>query len=281
MKVKLEWLNELVDISDINEEDLIKALSLYSIEVEGNHKVLSGTNLVVGHVLSAERIKDSDHLSACRVDVGSEVLPIVCGAPNVRAGQYVIVAKEGAELPGELKIKRAKIRGEESQGMICSLEELGLEKKYVPEEYQNGIYYFKDEVEVGSDPLKALNLADTVIELGVTQPRPAQHARRRDRISAVDRPFRMPAYNVNYIKEECADYVTVKARRPAASVITRSLWDRDQAVAMVAISAHRFRDQTDKQRRRHHQLHSRLVRQPCTLGMTNLASRSQSERPSR
>lgn len=217
MKVKLEWLNELVDISDINEEDLIKALSLYSIEVEGNHKVLSGTNLVVGHVLSAERIKDSDHLSACRVDVGSEVLPIVCGAPNVRAGQYVIVAKEGAELPGELKIKRAKIRGEESQGMICSLEELGLEKKYVPEEYQNGIYYFKDEVEVGSDPLKALNLADTVIELGVTPNRGDLLSMLgvAIEISAVyDRPFRMPAYNVNYIKEECADYVTVKSETP-------------------------------------------------------------------
>ena len=196
MKVKLGWLNELVDISDISEQELIKTLSLYSIEVEGNYKVLNGTNLVIGHVLSVERVKDSDHLSACRVDVGDEILPIVCGAPNVRAGQYVIVAKVGAELPGGFKIKKAKIRGEESRGMICSLEELGLEKKYIPEEYQNGIFYFKEEVAVGSDPLKALNFDDTVIELGVTPNRGDLLSMLgvAIEVSAVyDRPFRMPS----------------------------------------------------------------------------------------
>ena len=212
MKVKLGWLNELVDISDISEQELIKTLSLYSIEVEGNYKVLNGTNLVIGHVLSVERVKDSDHLSACRVDVGDEILPIVCGAPNVRAGQYVIVAKVGAELPGGFKIKKAKIRGEESRGMICSLEELGLEKKYIPEEYQNGIFYFKEEVAVGSDPLKALNFDDTVIELGVTPNRGDLLSMLgvAIEVSAVyDRPFRMPSFDVTYSNEECKDYIEV------------------------------------------------------------------------
>ncbi|MDD4076876.1 MAG: phenylalanine--tRNA ligase subunit beta [Bacilli bacterium] len=212
MKVKLEWLNELVDISDLCEEEIIKVLSLYSIEVESSFKVLNGTNLVIGYVLSAERMKDSNHLSICQVDIGCETLPIVCGAPNVKSGQYVIVAKVGAELPGGFKIKRTKIRGMESKGMICSLEELGLEKKYIPEEYQNGIYYFKEEVKIGSDPLKALNFADTIIELGVTPNRGDLLSMLgvAIEISAVyNRPLKMPRYNLTYSPEECRNYVTV------------------------------------------------------------------------
>ena len=102
------------------------------------------------------------------VNTGSEVLQIVCGAPNVEAGQNIILAMEGAVLPGGFKIKKSKIRGVESNGMICSLGELGMEKKYVSEEYANGIYWFKDEVVLGSNPLEKLNLADEVIELGLT-----------------------------------------------------------------------------------------------------------------
>ena len=168
MKVKLEWLNELVDLSGLSLEEIVNTLGLYSIEVEGVSKVIEGTNLVIGHVESKEKHPDSDHLNICMVNVGSEVLQIVCGAPNVEAGQNVIVALVGAELPGGFKIKKSKIRGVESSGMICSLGELGMEKKYVPEEYANGIYYFKDEVEVGSNPLEKLNLHDDVIELGLT-----------------------------------------------------------------------------------------------------------------
>lgn len=168
MRVKLEWLKELVDLEGLSTEEIVKKLSLYSIEVEGVERVVGGTNLVVGHVETCEPHPNSDHLSVCLVDVGGEKLQIVCGAPNVRAGQYVIVAKEGAELPGGLKIKRAKIRGVESNGMICSLNELGLENKFVPEEYQGGIFYFPGKPEVGSSALKALNLEDEVIELGLT-----------------------------------------------------------------------------------------------------------------
>lgn len=168
MRVKLEWLNELVDLTGLSVDEIVKTLSLYSTEVEGVEKVVSGTNLVIGHVLQRVPHPNSDHLSICQVDLGDKVTQIVCGAPNVAQGQYVIVATEGAVLPGDFKIKKSKIRGEESNGMICSLSELGMEKKYVSEEYQAGIYYFTDEVKAGDDPLEKLNLKDEVVELGLT-----------------------------------------------------------------------------------------------------------------
>lgn len=168
MNVKLNWLKELVDLEGLSLEEIVNTLSLYSTEVEGVSKVVSGTNLVIGKVLECVDHPDSDHLHICQVDVGESVLQIVCGAPNVRSGLYVIVALIDAVLPGDFKIKKSKIRGVESFGMLCSLKEIGLESKYVPEEYQNGIYYFKDEVAVGSNALECLSLDDEVIELGLT-----------------------------------------------------------------------------------------------------------------
>ena len=135
MRVKLNWLNELVDLSDLATKEIVDTLALHSTEIESIEHVVSGTNLVVGHVLTCVDHPDSDHLHITTVDVGSEVLQIVCGAPNIKAGLYVIVALVGAELPGGIKIKKAKVRGVESSGMICSLAELGMEKKYIDEEH--------------------------------------------------------------------------------------------------------------------------------------------------
>ena len=168
MKVKLDWLNELVDLSGLTTEDIVNKLSLYSTEIEGVEKILFGTNLTIGHVLTCVDHPDSDHLHVCTVDVGDEVLQIVCGAPNIKAGMNVIVAKVGCELPGDFKIKKSKIRGVESFGMICSLQELGLEKKYVPEEYAEGIYYFVKDVKAGDNPLEKLCFEGDVLELGLT-----------------------------------------------------------------------------------------------------------------
>ncbi|MDD3348900.1 MAG: phenylalanine--tRNA ligase subunit beta [Bacilli bacterium] len=168
MRVKLEWLNELVDIEGLSVEEIVEKINLYSTEVEGIERILSGTNLVIGHVVQRKDHPDSDHLSICQVNIGSEVTQIVCGAPNVKEGQFVIVALVGAVLPGDVKIKKSKIRGVESNGMICSLQELGMEKKYIPEEYQEGIYYFTHQVNPGDNPLKELNFADEIIDLSIT-----------------------------------------------------------------------------------------------------------------
>ena len=174
MRVKLEWLNELADLTGLTIDEIVNRASLYSIEIENVDKVAQGTNLVIGHVLTKEPHPDSDHLNCLTVDVGTEVLGIVCGAPNVEAGQYLVVAKEGAELLGGT-IKRSKIRGVESNGMCCSLAELGVENKYIEEKYAKGIYYFEDALELGLKPgmpgLEALNLGDPVLELGITPDR--------------------------------------------------------------------------------------------------------------
>ena len=168
MKVKLEWLNELVDLSGISVDEIVEKVSLYAIEIESVSKVINASNIVIGHVLTKEKHPNADTLSLLTVDVGNTVLQIVCGAPNVAAGQYVIVALVGATLPGNVKISKSKIRGVESQGMVCSLQELGIDKKYIGEKYSDGIYYFDEPKELGMPGDLALNLADEVIELGIT-----------------------------------------------------------------------------------------------------------------
>lgn len=168
MRVKLEWLNELVDLTGLSLEDIVNTVSLHSIEVENVDRMIKASNIVIGHVLTKAPHPDSDHLNLLTVDVGDEVLNIVCGAPNVDKDQYVIIAKVGAKLPGG-EIKKSKIRGYESCGMCCSLQELGIENKYIPEKFANGIYYFEDyKPALGKDAAEALNLRDEVLELGIT-----------------------------------------------------------------------------------------------------------------
>lgn len=166
MKVSYNWLKELVNI-DVSPEQLVDEMSLHSIEIEEYGKLLPTSGLVVGEVVQKEKHNNSDHLSVCQVNLGSSVSQIVCGAPNVEAGQKVIVALPGVKLPGG-EIKVSVIRGVPSNGMLCSLQELGLETKYVPEKYAHGIYVLGDDAKPGEDALKYLNLEDTVIELGLT-----------------------------------------------------------------------------------------------------------------
>ncbi len=210
MNIKLEWLKELVDLANISLSDLVNKLSLHSVEVETAKKLVDASNLVVGFVKERSKLEDSDHLSLCKVDVGAEELQIICGAPNVDKGQKVIVALNGAILPNNFKIKKTKIRGVESNGMICSLLELGIEKKYVDEANQAGIYVFKDDVKVGSNALEALNLDDYVIEVDVTPNRGdlLSMLGLAVEVSAVfNRPLKPLAYNL--LKEDVKDKLEV------------------------------------------------------------------------
>lgn len=168
MLVSKEWLNEFVRVN-VPVEELAEKITRSGIEVEEITDYSQDIkNLVVGHVLTKEKHPDADKLNVTTVDVGEETLQIVCGAPNVEAGQYVIVCKPGGRLPGGIKIKRAKLRGVESNGMICSLGELGIPKNLVPEQYETGIFNFPEEVTPGTDALEALFLADGVMEFGLT-----------------------------------------------------------------------------------------------------------------
>lgn len=111
---------------------------------------------------------DSDHLHVCTVDIGKDILHIVCGAPNVKKGQKVIVALDGAELPGGIKIKKGMIRGEESNGMICSLSEIGIDSKFQSEEDKTGIHVLPEDAKPGDDPIKFMGLDDEIIDFELT-----------------------------------------------------------------------------------------------------------------
>ena len=139
MLVSYKWLKELVDVTVLSEE-LAEKMSTTGIEVEGVSSPSEGlSKIVVGEVVSCEEVPET-HLHVCQVNVGEEALrQIVCGAPNVRAGIKVMVALLGARIADNYKIKKGKIRGLESLGMICSLGELGISDSVVPKEFSEGI----------------------------------------------------------------------------------------------------------------------------------------------
>lgn len=164
--ISLEWVSDYIDISDQDLKELAVKITQSGINVE---KVITNhiDNLVIGEVISCVDHPDSDHLHVCMVDVGkSEAIQIVCGAPNVREGLKVIVSLPGAVLPGNFEIKKGKIRGVESNGMICALYELGLEEKN-DETYAKGIEELNSDAKVGEDPIKYLGLDDTLYELDI------------------------------------------------------------------------------------------------------------------
>ena len=164
--INLEWVKDYIDISDQDLHELAVKITEAGINIE---KVITNKidNLVIGEVKSCVDHPNSDHLHLCQVDVGKDELQqIVCGAPNVREGLKVIVALPGTVLPGDFAIKASKIRGVESNGMICALYELGLEEKN-EETYAKGIEELKDNAPVGKDPLVYLGLEDTLYELDI------------------------------------------------------------------------------------------------------------------
>lgn len=164
MLVSLSWLSDYVDLKGLSPEAVAAALTDGGLEVENIQKESAfSDDLVVGHILSAARHPNADSLQICSVDVGeAEPLAIVCGAPNARTGLKVAVAKIGAVLPGDFKIKKSKIRGETSCGMLCSEKELGLSPSH------DGIIELSDDSTIGMGISQALGLGDTVLELKIT-----------------------------------------------------------------------------------------------------------------
>lgn len=167
MKLSINFLKDYVDI-DVDTKKLAEDMTNVGNEYDSAERLINATNLVIGEVLECEPHPDSDHLHICKVNVGEQVLPIVCGAPNVRKGLKVIVALPGANLPGGITIKAGKIRGEESNGMLCSMAELGLESKFLSPEDKEGIHELPQEAPVGEDPIKYLKMDDEIIDFELT-----------------------------------------------------------------------------------------------------------------
>lgn len=197
MLISNEWLKEYVTIDD-SVSNLAERITRTGIEVDDLIDYTKDIkNLVVGFVKSKEKHPYADKLNVCQVDIGEdEPVQIVCGAPNVDAGQYVIVAKVGGRLPGGIKIKRAKLRGERSEGMICSLQEIGISSNYIPKSFESGIYVFSESQVPGTDALQALYLDDQVMEFDLTP-------NRADALSMIGTAYEVAAlYNTKMTKPE-------------------------------------------------------------------------------
>lgn len=211
MRVSNNWLKELINVEE-SPEDIANKMLFVGNEYESINELCKATNLVIGRVVSKRPHPDSDHLNICEVDLGDKIYQIVCGAPNVDVNQKVIVAKVGAKLPGG-EIKKSTIRGIESNGMICSLAELGLESKYITEEDKKGIHILNEDAPVGIDAKEYLCLNDIYTDYELT-------ANRSDllsmlgmayEISAIyDKNINMPEINIKEIKENTKDYIKIE-----------------------------------------------------------------------
>lgn len=193
MKLSLNFLKDYVDL-DIDVKTLAEDMTRVGNEYDLAEKLIPATKLVIGKVLECKDHPDSDHLHVCKVDIGTEVLNIVCGAPNVRAGIKVIVALAGADLPNDVKIKKSVIRGEESNGMICALYEIGIDKKFLSEEDKNGIHILPEDAPIGKDPIEYMKLDDSVIDFDLT-------ANRGDLLSILGMAYEVGAIYNKKVKE--------------------------------------------------------------------------------
>lgn len=172
MEASVKLLNEYINLDDYSAKEVADKLTSIGHEVEGMHPFACGDHLVIGEVLECVPHPDSDHLHVCKVQTSSDdIRQIVCGAPNIAKGQKVIVAMPGCTLTDNFKIKEGVIRGQESNGMICSIAELGIDKRLLREEDTAGIHVLDKDAPVGEDALKYMGYDDTILEIGLTSNR--------------------------------------------------------------------------------------------------------------
>lgn len=219
MFVSYKWLQDYVDLSGISSAELAEKITKSGIEVEGIEVLNEGIRgVVVGYVLEREQHPNADKLNKCLVDIGQEEpVQIICGAANVDKGQKVAVATVGAVLPGNFKIKKAKLRGEESNGMICSLQELGIESKLIAKEFSEGIYVFPQDAEVGTDAIEMLYRNDEVLELGLTPNRSdclSMLGVAYEVAAILGREVKLPELDQHESSEQASDYIQVNVDAP-------------------------------------------------------------------
>lgn len=173
MKFPISWLNDYVDIKDVSAKDFAHALTMSGSKVEGVENAGDEIkNVVVGKLLEVTKHQNSDHLNICQVDIGDGVVQIVTGAQNIKTGDYVPVAKHNSYLPGGVHITKGKLRGEPSNGMLCSYDELGLSKEDVPYAADDGILIFPEPIAPGTDIKDVFGLDEDVVEFEITSNRP-------------------------------------------------------------------------------------------------------------
>ena len=249
MNISTSWLREWIN-PNVTDEMLAEQLTMAGLEVDGIESVAPAfDNVVVGHVVSCEKHPDADKLNLCQVDIGeSDNLQIICGASNVRADLKVIVATVGAKLPGGLKIKKAKLRGVESFGMICSESELGMSDS------SEGISELDSDAPIGQDIREYLDLDDNIIELDITPNRGdcfSVLGVAREVSANYNKAFEMPKFEVD-AQGASSISTSVSNAQACPKYLTRVIKDIDNTIKTPKWMA-------DKLTRSGQQVHSPVV----------------------
>lgn len=222
MNTSLSWIKAYVPELDVTPQEYMDAMTLTGTKVEGYECLDADLDkIVIGQIKTIEKHPDADKLRICQVDIGKETIQIVTGAPNIAEGQKVPVVldggrvaggHDGSKTPGGIKIKKGKLRGVESNGMMCSIEELGSTREMYPEAPEEGIYIFPDDVMVGADAVEQLGLHDSVYEYEVTSNRVDCYSVlgiAREAAATFRKPFNAPVVEVKGNNEKAEDYIKV------------------------------------------------------------------------
>ena len=226
MNTALSWIKAYVPELNCTDQEYMDAMTLSGTKVEGYSRLDKNLEkIVVGQIEKIEKHPDADKLIICQVNIGKEVIQIVTGAPNVKVGDKVPVVLDGGKVAGGhdggalpeegISIKAGKLRGIESNGMMCSIEELGSSRDMYPEAPEYGIYIFGDDAEVGSDAIDALGLRDTVFEYEITSNRVDCYSIigiAREAAATFRKPFVLPKVTVKENSEKVQDYISVEVQ---------------------------------------------------------------------
>ena len=226
MNTALSWIKAYVPELDCTDQEYCDAMTLSGTKVEGYaRRDKNLEKIVVGQIVSIERHPDADKLIVCQVNIGSETIQIVTGAPNVKEGDKVPVVLDGGRVAGGhdggplpengIPIKAGKLRGVPSNGMMCSIEELGSDRNMYPEAPEEGIYIFPEDTEIGIDAVEVLGLHDTVFEYEVTSNRVDCYSvlgLAREAAATFRKPFVPPVVKVTGNNEDVHDYVSVEVK---------------------------------------------------------------------
>ena len=217
MKLPLKWLKDYTDI-DVSPREYAHALTMSGSKVEGLEVLGSGIDrVVVGKILTVEKHPDADRLQVCQVDVGSGTIQIVTGATNIKVNDLVPVALDGSSLPGGTRIKKGKLRGVESAGMMCSIAELGLTKDDYPNAAEDGIFILEGDPAPGTDIKEYLGMNDTVVEFEITSNRPDCFSiigLARESAATFGTSFRIPEVTVKELGGPIDGKVSVEIKAP-------------------------------------------------------------------
>ena len=228
MNTSLSWIKAYVPDLDVTAQEYTDAMTLSGTKVEGFEKLDADLDkIVIGQIDKIEKHPDADKLIICQVNIGTETIQIVTGAPNVKEGDKVPVVlaggrvagghEPGQRVEGGIKIKKGKLRGVESDGMMCSIEELGSNREMYPEAPEYGIYIFDDDAVVGESAIKSLGLDDVVVEYEITSNRVdcfSVVGIAREAAATFNKAFYPPVVTPTGNDENAADYIKVTVKNP-------------------------------------------------------------------